>query len=62
MRPATDWAFSAAERAAVYRAIGSRRDVRADFIGDEVSDDVLERVLAAANLAGACAMRSPPRT
>jgi 5,6-dimethylbenzimidazole synthase len=61
MRPATGSGFSAAERAAVYRAIGSRRDVRADFIGDTVPDDVLERVLAAANLAPSVGLSQPWR-
>jgi 5,6-dimethylbenzimidazole synthase len=61
MRPATGSGFSAAERAAVYRAIGSRRDVRADFIGDTVPDDVLERVLTAANLAPSVGLSQPWR-
>jgi 5,6-dimethylbenzimidazole synthase len=61
MRPANGSGFSAAERAAVYRAIGSRRDVRADFIGDTVPDDVLDRVLAAANLAPSVGLSQPWR-
>jgi len=61
MWPASGSAFSAAERAAVYRAIGSRRDVRADFVGDEVPDAVLERVLAAANRAPSVGLSQPWR-
>ncbi len=61
MWPASGSAFSAAERAAVYRAIGSRRDVRADFIGDTVPDDVLDRVLAAANRAPSVGLSQPWR-
>jgi 5,6-dimethylbenzimidazole synthase len=61
MRPATGSAFTAAERAAVYRAIGRRRDVRADFVSDDVSDEVLGRVLAAANLAPSVGLSQPWR-
>ena len=43
--------FSPAERAAVYRAIGERRDVRTGFRLDPVPADVLTRVLAAAHTA-----------
>jgi 5,6-dimethylbenzimidazole synthase len=53
--------FSASERAAVYRAMRSRRDVRADFIGDEVPDDVLSRVLEAAHNAPSVGLSQPWR-
>ncbi|MBR8744036.1 nicotinate-nucleotide--dimethylbenzimidazole phosphoribosyltransferase, partial [Nocardiopsis sp. MG754419] len=43
--------FDAAERAAVYRAIRERRDVRAGFRPDPVPADVLTRVLEAAHQA-----------
>jgi 5,6-dimethylbenzimidazole synthase len=53
--------FSASERAAVYRAIRGRRDVRADFVPDEVPDDVLGRVLEAAHLAPSVGLSQPWR-
>jgi len=54
-------AFSEAERAAVYRVIGERRDVRADFVADPVSDDVLLRVLGAAHRAPSVGLSQPWR-
>ena len=53
--------FSASERAAVYRAIRLRRDVRADFTSEAVSDDVLERVLEAAHAAPSVGLSQPWR-
>ncbi|HEX3549241.1 MAG TPA: nitroreductase family protein, partial [Candidatus Elarobacter sp.] len=53
--------FSAAERAAVYRAIAARRDVRADFVADDVPDDVLLRVLGAAHQAPSVGLSQPWR-
>ncbi|WP_017583525.1 nicotinate-nucleotide--dimethylbenzimidazole phosphoribosyltransferase [Nocardiopsis valliformis] len=47
----TDHAFDDAERAAVYRAIRERRDVRAGFRPEPVPADVLTRVLEAAHQA-----------
>jgi 5,6-dimethylbenzimidazole synthase len=41
--------FSEAERAAVYRAIRERRDIRSHFLPDPVPDDVLMRLLSAAH-------------
>lgn len=41
--------FDQAERNAVYRAIASRRDVRAHFTAEPVDDAVLARLLAAAH-------------
>jgi 5,6-dimethylbenzimidazole synthase len=62
MRPSkTGPAFTDSERAAVYRAMRSRRDVRSDFVSDEVPDDVLERVLAAAHLAPSVGLSQPWR-
>ena len=46
----TDNAFTEAERAAVYRAIGERRDMR-HFSGGTVEPELLQRLLEA--LAGA---------
>lgn len=53
--------FSELERAAVYRAIRTRRDVRADFTGDDVPDDLLMRVLAAAHAAPSVGLSQPWR-
>ncbi|OOC55063.1 MULTISPECIES: nicotinate-nucleotide--dimethylbenzimidazole phosphoribosyltransferase [Nocardiopsis] len=47
----SDHAYGAAERAAVYRAIRERRDVRVGFRPDPVPHDVLTRVLEAAHQA-----------
>ncbi len=54
-------AFSEAERAAVYRAIDERRDVRADFVADPVQPDVLARVLGAAHRAPSVGLSQPWR-
>ena len=43
--------FSDAERAAVYRAIFQRRDVRGQFLPDPIGDEVLARLLQAAHAA-----------
>ncbi|GAC1542154.1 MAG: 5,6-dimethylbenzimidazole synthase [Candidatus Velthaea sp.] len=51
--------FSAAERAAVYRAMRERRDVRSDFVSDAVPQDVLLRVLAAAHMAPYVGLSQP---
>lgn len=53
--------FAASERAAVYRAIHARRDVRADFVGDDVSDEVLARILDAAHHAPSVGLSQPWR-
>lgn len=53
--------FSEEERAAVYRAIAARRDVRAGFVPDEISDDVLRRVLGAAHRAPSVGLSQPWR-
>ncbi len=53
--------FSAAERAALYRAIALRRDVRAEFLADPVGDDVLARVLGAAHQAPSVGLSQPWR-
>lgn len=37
------------ERDALYKVIFSRRDVRKDFVATPIPDDVLERILMAAN-------------
>jgi 5,6-dimethylbenzimidazole synthase len=53
--------FSGDERAAVYRALRSRRDVRADFRPDDVDDAVLNRVLEAAHAAPSVGLSQPWR-
>jgi 5,6-dimethylbenzimidazole synthase len=51
--------FSAAERAAVYRAIFERRDIRSQFLPDPVPEDVLGRVLNAAHHAPSVGFMQP---
>jgi len=52
-------AFSREERAAVYRAIESRRDVRGEFLDRPVADDVLARILSAAHAAPSVGLMQP---
>jgi len=52
-------AFSEADRAAVYQAIYSRRDVRGQFLRDPVADEVLGRVLLAAHHAPSVGFMQP---
>ena len=56
----TEHAFSEAERAAVYRAISERRDMR-HFTGGEVAPEVLHRLLAAAHQAPSVGLMQPWR-
>ncbi len=51
--------FSAAERAAIYRCITERRDVRRNFLPDPVPDEVLGRVLAAGHAAPSVGFLQP---
>ncbi len=51
--------FSDAERAAVYRAIFQRRDVRGQFLPDPIGDDVLARLLQAAHAAPSVGLMQP---
>ncbi|MEX6502599.1 5,6-dimethylbenzimidazole synthase [Pseudomonas zhanjiangensis] len=53
-------AFSEAERAAVYRAIAERRDMR-HFCGGEVAPEVLARLLEAAHQAPSVGLMQPWR-
>jgi 5,6-dimethylbenzimidazole synthase len=53
--------FNADERAALYRAIALRRDVRAEFVADPIDDEVLERVLGAAHQAPSVGLSQPWR-
>lgn len=52
-------AFSQAERAAIYRAIHERRDVRGQFLPDPIADEVLERILTAAHNAPSVGLSQP---
>jgi len=51
--------FSAAERDAVYKAIFTRRDVRDQFLPEQVPDDVLRRLLQAAHHAPSVGFMQP---
>lgn len=51
--------FSEEERAAVYRAIFERRDVREKFLPTPIPDEVLARVLLAAHHAGSVGFMQP---
>jgi len=51
--------FDDAERHGVYRAIFERRDVRAQFRSDPLSDDLLARLLAAAHHAPSVGFMQP---
>lgn len=57
----TDHAFSADERAAVYRAIAERRDMRRFTPGTSVPQDVLIRLLQAAHAAPSVGLMQPWR-
>ena len=52
-------AFSSDERAAVYRAIETRRDVRNEFLPDPIPQDVLTRILKAAHAAPSVGLMQP---
>jgi 5,6-dimethylbenzimidazole synthase len=52
-------AFSEDERAAVYRAIGTRRDVRDQFLCDPLPDDLVQRLLEAAHAAPSVGFMQP---
>ncbi len=51
--------FSDPERAAVYRVIFERRDVRRNFLPTPIADDVLTRILTAAHHAGSVGFMQP---
>jgi 5,6-dimethylbenzimidazole synthase len=52
-------AFSEQEKAAVYRAIHTRRDVRSQFLPDKIDDDLLRRLLDAAHHAPSVGFMQP---
>lgn len=51
--------FSDSERAAVYRVIAARRDVRQGFIDRPLPDELLQRLLAAAHCAPSVGLMQP---
>ncbi|MBO6518420.1 MAG: 5,6-dimethylbenzimidazole synthase [Rhodospirillales bacterium] len=55
----TDPDFSDAERAAVYRAMLTRRDTRGQFLPHAIPDDVLSRILMAAHHAPSVGFMQP---
>jgi len=58
----TQWAehvFGADERASLYKTILNRRDVRGQFLVDEIPNDVLARVLVAAHHAPSVGFMQP---
>lgn len=55
----TDFQFAASARAAVYKAIFSRRDVRGQFTPEPVTDAVLSRILVAAHFAPSVGFMQP---
>jgi len=54
-------AFSELERAAVYRVIAERRDVRRGFLDIPLPEDLLQRLLAAAHCAPSVGLMQPSR-
>jgi 5,6-dimethylbenzimidazole synthase len=57
--PSVNQALSAEDRRGLYRAIYGRRDVRAQFLPDPVSDEVLARLLDAAHHAPSVGFMQP---
>jgi 5,6-dimethylbenzimidazole synthase len=53
--------FSAAERDAVYRAIGERRDVRRGYLPQPLPEETLRRILGAAHSAPSVGLMQPWR-
>ena len=58
---AEDMAFNESDRAAVYRAISARRDVRRGFVDRPLPDALLQRLLAAAHCAPSVGLMQPSR-
>jgi 5,6-dimethylbenzimidazole synthase len=54
-------AFGESERAAVYKAIAERRDVRRGFLDSPLPEDLLSRLLAAAHSAPSVGLMQPSR-
>lgn len=58
-RSKTDVAFSEIQKQGVYRAIYERRDIRAQFKPDPLSDEILARILSAAHHAPSVGFMQP---
>jgi 5,6-dimethylbenzimidazole synthase len=56
-----DMAFNEFERAAVYRAISTRRDVRRGFVNRPMPEELLRRLLSAAHSAPSVGLMQPSR-
>ena len=56
-----DLSFNESDRAAVYRAISARRDVRHGFVDRPLPEDLLQRLLAAAHSAPSVGLMQPTR-
>jgi len=56
---ACDNAFDDCDRAAVYRAIFTRRDIRSDFVSEPIDDAVLARLIRAAHHAPSVGFMQP---
>jgi 5,6-dimethylbenzimidazole synthase len=56
-----DIAFNESDRAAVYRAISARRDVRRGFVDRPLPEELLQRLLAAAHSAPSVGLMQPSR-
>ncbi|HEX2557639.1 MAG TPA: 5,6-dimethylbenzimidazole synthase [Nitrososphaera sp.] len=54
-----DYALTGSEKEGLYKAIFSRRDVRSHFVGTEIPDDVLLRILNAAHHAPSVGFSQP---
>jgi 5,6-dimethylbenzimidazole synthase len=54
-------AFNEAERAAIYRVIAERRDVRRGFLNTPLPDDLIARLLGAAHSAPSVGLMQPSR-
>ena len=53
--------FSTEDRAAVYRAIATRRDVRRGFLKEPLPEELIDRLLAAAHSAPSVGLMQPSR-
>jgi 5,6-dimethylbenzimidazole synthase len=56
-----DMAFNESDRAAIYRAISARRDVRRGFVDRPLPVELLRRLLAAAHSAPSVGLMQPSR-
>lgn len=57
--PVPAYEFARHEKAAVYRAIETRRDVRNEFLSDPLSDELINKLLSAAHAAPSVGFMQP---